>query len=233
MIHRYAGPVTLSGQVFETLEREIVAGTRPAGCVLRIEDLQHEFGFSRTVIRDALSTLASLRLVNTRRRIGVTVEPPSVWNVFAPDVVRWRLSSDGGAEQIRSLIHLRSAIEPVAASLAARQASTEVSAQLIQLSLEMRGHAEAADLDAFLVCDLQFHSLILHSCGNEMFRALNDPIAEALRARHVQNLMPSRPRDIPVLLHMLVAAAINSRDAPAAESAMRQVTTQQLVGAPG
>ncbi len=224
---------TLSDEVCEALGRAIVSGARPAGQVLRIEDLQHEFGYSRTVIRDALSTLASLRLINARRRVGVTVEPPSTWNVFAPDVVRWRLTSDGVADQIRSLTDLRSAVEPVAAHLAAQRAPREVAERLVQLSHQMRRHAESADLDAFLESDLEFHSLILESCGNEMFRALDEPIAHALRARHIENLMPDRPRDVPVLLHMLVAAAIESGDAATAESAMRKIVAEvQAIVAP-
>jgi len=225
---------TLADQVYEALGQEIVSGRRAPGAVLRIEDLQREFGVSRTVIRDALNPLSSLRLVTARRRVGVTVEPASSWNVFAPDVVRWRLDGAGAAEQIRSLIDLRSAVEPVAAHLAARRASPEVAGRLVELSLQMRDRAEEEDLDAFLVADLEFHSLILHHCGNEMFRALDGPVAEALRARHIQNLMPDRPRDVPVLLHMLVAAAVNARDAETAESAMRKIVAEvQSVVAPG
>ncbi|MFH5821069.1 FadR/GntR family transcriptional regulator [Georgenia sp. AZ-5] len=217
---------TLAQQVMEALAREIVAGRRPPGAVLRIEDLQREHGVSRTVVRDALRAMESLHMVSARRSIGVTVQPTTEWNVFARDVVRWRLESEGVERQMRSLTSLRAAVEPMAASLSATAAPPSVSAELVALTDGMRAAAAAGDLDRFLELDLRFHSMILRSCGNEMFAALDEPIAEVLRARHEKNLMPSRPRDIPVLLHMLVAAAIRDGDPATAESAMRQIVAE-------
>lgn len=217
---------TLSRQVTENLAGDILAGRRPEGSVLRIEDLQREFAVSRTVIRDALRTLESLHMVRARRSIGVTVQPARGWNVLSRDVVRWRLDSDGAAEQMRSLTSLRAAVEPVAASLAATAATTSQRAELVRLAEGMRTAAAEKNLDRFLELDLRFHTAILHSCANEMFAALEEPIAEVLRARHERNLMPQRPRDIPVLLHLLVAMAIRDHEPATAESAMRQIVAE-------
>jgi len=219
------GPPTLSRRVLDELGRSLVTGERPPGTVLRIEDLQAEYGVSRTVVRDALRSLESMNLVRSRRRVGITVQPVHAWNVFAPDVVRWRLMHDG-EEQMRSFVTLRLAIEPVAASLAASSAPPEVGGRLVELAETMATHAQARDLDAFLLADLDFHRAILSSCGNEMFAALSDVTAEALRARHDKHLMPPRPLDVPVLLHRLVAVAIRDRDPVTAESAMRQIVAE-------
>jgi DNA-binding FadR family transcriptional regulator len=174
-------------------------------------------------------------MVRAQRSIGVTVQPADRWNVLSRDVVRWRLESDGAERQMRSLTSLRAAVEPVAASLAASAASGSARDELVQLAAGLRATATEGDLDAFLLLDLRFHSLILHSCDNEMFAALDEPIAEVLRARHERDLMPSHPRDIPVLLHMLVAIAIRDQDAVTAESAMRQIVAevQSVVTQPG
>lgn len=216
---------TLARRVLDELGRSVVTRERPPGSVLRIEDLQAEFGVSRTVVRDALRSLESMNLVRSRRRVGITVRPVHEWNVFAPDVVRWRLQHDGEG-QMRSFVTLRLAVEPVAASLAAAAAPPEVGVELVELAQTMAEHAEARDLDAFLVADLAFHRTILTSCGNEMFAALSDVTAEALRARHEKHLMPPRPLDVPVLLHRLVAVAIRDGDAATAESAMRQIVAE-------
>lgn len=225
---------TLARRVLDELGRTIVARQRPAGAVLRIEDLQEEYGVSRTVVRDALRSLESMHLVRARRSVGVTVQPEREWNVFSQDVVRWRLQHDG-EEQIRSFVSLRLAVEPVAASLAAAAAPPGLGARLVELADRMAAEAEARDLDAFLVHDLAFHAAILQACGNEMFAALSDVTGEALRARHEKDLMPQRPLDVPVLLHRLVAVAIRDGDPATAESAMRQILAEvrSVVGGPG
>lgn len=219
-------PNTLSRQVVEHLGRDIVAMRRPPGSVLRIEDLQHDFSVSRTVIRDVLRHLDSLRLTSSRPRVGILVREMTDWNVFAPDVVRWRLTSDAAPGQLRSLTELRGAIEPQAVALAALTAPEEVGLELVELADALAASAAAQDLDAFLVADLRFHALVLQHCGNEMFAALEVPIAEALRARHARHLVPDRPRDIAVLLHQLVATGIRDRDAATAEAAMRQLVAE-------
>lgn len=216
---------TLARRVLDELGRRIVTREQPAGTVLRIEDLQQEFGVSRTVVRDALRSLESMNLVRSRRRVGTTVLPEGEWAVFASDVVRWRLHHDGEG-QMRSFVALRLAVEPVAASLAATQGPDGLGARLVEIADHMASTADAQDLDAFLAADLEFHAAILHGCGNELFAALGDVTAQVLRARHDKQLMPPRPHDGPVLLHRLVAVAVRDGDAATAESAMRQIVTE-------
>lgn len=219
-------PNTLSRQVLDQLGQDIVSGVHPPGTTLRIEDLQADFGVSRTVIRDVLRYLESLHLTRSRPRVGVRVTPRSHWNVFAPDVVHWRLAGQDAPAQLVSLTQLRTAVEPQAAELAAMNAPEQVGAELVALAETMASLAVAGDLDAFLAADLTFHSLLLQHCGNEMFAALDAPIGEALKARHARHLVPDHPRDIAVLLHQLVATGIRDRDGPTAATAMRQLVTE-------
>lgn len=219
-------PTTLSRQVLDSVGQQIVSGGYPPGTILRIEDLQRAFNVSRTVVRDVLRHLDSLHLTTSRPRLGVRVNPVRKWNVFAPDVVHWRLTGDGAADQLRSLTELRTAVEPQAAELAAGHAPGHVGLRLVELGELMADAAALGDLDAFLAADLEFHSLVLHHSGNEMFAALDAPIAEALKARHRRSLVPDRPRDIAVLLHLLVATGIRDGEAPTARTAMRQLVAE-------
>src|SRR5699024_3366547 len=107
--------------VVDRMGAAIVEGAYPAGAVLRTENLQQEYGVSRTVVRDALRTLGSLNLIRTKRSGGVTICAPPEWDVFARDVIRWRLQCGDWQHQLRSLAVLRVAIEPMAAALAARE----------------------------------------------------------------------------------------------------------------
>ncbi len=69
--------------------------------------------------------LESMRMVAPpRRRVGITIQPSSAWNVFDPPrVIRWRLDVGDRAAQLMSLSELRRGFEPAAAALAARRAT--------------------------------------------------------------------------------------------------------------
>ena len=77
-----------------------------------------------------------------------------------------------GAQQYSSLTELRIAVEPIAAAGAARRASAAERSQLVALAADLRRLGEAGELQAFLAADIAFHRLLLQSCGNEMFLAL-------------------------------------------------------------
>src|SRR5918999_332987 len=65
-------------QVILDLERRILSGELRAGERLPTEgELGQELGVSRTVIRDAIRTLTTRRLVRVRHGFGMEVAPPS------------------------------------------------------------------------------------------------------------------------------------------------------------
>src|SRR3954469_2207722 len=120
----------LHGRVLETLGPAITAGDYPPGSVLRTDELAQRFDVSRSVMREAVRVLESMHLVESRRRVGVTVRPKAEWNVYDPQVIRWRLAGADRPHQLRSLTVLRSAIEPVAAGPAAKHATAGQCAEL-------------------------------------------------------------------------------------------------------
>ena len=71
----------LHERILGLLGEAIVHGTHPAGTVLRIEELEAQYGVSRTVVREAVKVLESMALVASRRRVGVTVQPLARWNL--------------------------------------------------------------------------------------------------------------------------------------------------------
>lgn len=113
----------LHSHVLDTLGLAITAGEHPPGSVLRTDEIADRFDASRTVVREVVRVLESMQLVESRRRVGVTVRPAEEWNVYDPRVIRWRLAGADRPRQLRSLTVLRSAIEPVAAGLAAARAT--------------------------------------------------------------------------------------------------------------
>ena len=115
-----SGSLGLHGDVLDRLGASIVAGDPAPGGVLRIEQLEERYAVSRSVVREAIRVLESMGLVESRRRVGVTVRPRDAWNVFDPRIIRWRLDGEDREAQLLSLSQLRQGVEPVAAGLAAR-----------------------------------------------------------------------------------------------------------------
>ncbi|MEU0897413.1 FadR/GntR family transcriptional regulator [Streptomyces massasporeus] len=218
----------LHGRVLDTLGPEITAGEYPPGSVLRTDELAQRFDVSRSVMREAVRVLESMYLVESRRRVGVTVRPKSEWNVYDPQVIRWRLAGADRPGQLRSLTVLRSAIEPVAAGLAARHATAELCAELTECALGMVAHSRGHKLEGYLHHDVAFHRVVLVASGNEMFARLGDVVAEVLTGRTQHDVMFEDPDPAAVTLHVQVAEAIREGDAARAEELTREITVGAL-----
>ncbi|GLW16368.1 transcriptional regulator [Streptomyces sp. NBRC 13847] len=218
----------LHARVLESLGPAITAGDYPPGTVLRTDELEQRFDVSRTVIREAVRVLESMRLVASRRRVGVTVRPTEEWNVYDPRVIGWRLAGRDRPRQLRSLTVLRSAVEPVAAGLAARHATPAHCAELTEHAMGMVATSRGQQLDAYLVHDVAFHRIVLAASGNEMFARLGDVVAAVLTGRTQHQVMFTDPDPAAVTLHVQVAEAVRTGDAARAESLTREITTGAL-----
>ncbi|MDI3384929.1 FCD domain-containing protein [Streptomyces sp. B-S-A8] len=218
----------LHARVLDTLGPAITGGDYPPGSVLRMDELSKEFEVSRSVMREAVRVLESMHLVESRRRVGVTVLPAPEWNVYDPQVIRWRLAGADRPRQLRSLTVLRSAVEPAAAGLAATHATAEQCATLTECAIGMVANSRGRQLEGYLLHDIEFHRTILRASGNEMFARLGDVVAEVLTGRTHHQVMFEDPDPAAVTLHVKVAEAVRERDAARAEQLTREITLGAL-----
>lgn len=218
-----AGTQLMHHGVSRELGIEIMDGAWPVETARTLEDVQSRFGVSRTVAREASRQLEAMGLVRTRRRLGLVAQPMSQWSVLDPLLIDWRLHSTRREDQIYSLAQLRLAVEPAAAESAARFASIHTRARLLPLAAEMRRTGEAGQLREFMKYDIEFHSLLLKSCGNELFAALADLVAVVLQGRTELGLMPAQPKPEALAGHEAVAQAVFHGDAEAARTAMQDI----------
>ncbi|MCX7521819.1 FCD domain-containing protein [Microbacterium sp. STN6] len=216
----------LHARVVGQLGVAISSGEMAAGLVLRIDELEERYGVSRSVIREALRVLASMGMVSSRRRVGVQILPSSDWNLYDPQVIRWRLASPGRIAQLRSLTELRSAIEPEAARLAALRAPLASASELMGLAGKLWAAGQEGHQEEFLRLDIEFHRLVLAASGNEMFAKLNTLVSEVLSGRTHYGLMPSHPHSEALQLHVDVASAIQRGKGDEASSAMLAIMTR-------
>ncbi|MEW9550293.1 FadR/GntR family transcriptional regulator [Nonomuraea sp. NPDC050783] len=213
-------PRGLHGQVVDRLGRALAAGELDEGQVLRLEDVQERYGVSRTVAREAVRVLESKRLVTSRPRVGVTVCPMSAWNLYDPQVIRWRLASPRRGTQLRELAELRAAVEPAAAALAAAHAGEQARRELVAAARALTGAARAGDREGFVAADAAFHRVLLAASGNGMFAQLAGVTEELLVSREELRLLPEPLDTAAVLRHLDAAEAVA---AGRAEEAARAV----------
>jgi DNA-binding FadR family transcriptional regulator len=167
-------------------------------------------------------------MVESRRRVGITILSADKWNVFDPRLIRWRLEAGDRAALLVSLSELRRGFEPAAAALAARRADPHQCRVMAAAVSDMVVHGRSGDLEAYLLADKVFHQTLLQASGNEMFRALNGVVAEVLTGRTHHGMMPDVPNPAAIELHDEVARAVRLRDEVAAERAMRAIIDEAV-----
>ena len=128
----------LLGSVVDQLGADIVSGDLAEGERFRLGDVEKRFGISRTVAREAMRALEHLGMVSSGRRVGLTVLPMEKWAVYDPAIIGWRLDNDKTrGQQVARLNELRLGIEPVAARLAAGNATAQQRAELLRLAARL------------------------------------------------------------------------------------------------
>jgi DNA-binding FadR family transcriptional regulator len=223
----------LTYAIVERLGEAVVTRAYAKGDPFPIEaQLCKQFGASRTVLREAVKMLTAKGLLSARPRQGTRIEPEERWNLLDPDVLRWLLERKFSLELLADFTEVRMAIEPMAARLAARDATPESLAP-IQGAVE-RMRAAARGEDDPLASDIAFHVAVLHASGNRFYAQLEQLINAALRTSiRVTNQFKGVPlADIDD--HKKVLDAIEDQDAEgaaAAMSAMLEETMELIVAA--
>ncbi len=209
--------------VVAELGSAIVAGRIPEGSLLPGDsELSARFGVSRTVLREAMKTLAAKRLVEPKAKVGTRVVDRAMWNFFDADVLGWRCDSGLDFEFIEHLAEMRMALEPAAAAAAQRATNDDI-VQLYAIAARFDDLHHTPETIAKV--DLEFHLAIARMSGNPFMRSAS-AIVEAALAISFQLSSPAASQekiDEVASNHLRIAHAIASRDADKAVQAMRHV----------
>lgn len=220
----YGSPVHEA--LVDALGTAIVQGDYAPGARLATVELAEQHGVSRSAAREVVRVLETYGLVRVRRKAGVEVLPRSRWNVYAPEVLAWRLGGPDRAEQLRELGQLRSAVEPLAARLAAAAATPSQRETLVASVVEMARTEHVADSDEYLMADIRFHRTLLEASGNSMLATLSGVVESVLRGRTAHDLMPHDANPDAVRWHHDVAFAVASGRGDEAAAAMTRIVAE-------
>ena len=208
----------------DDLGMRIASGQLPPGSILTLAGLEERYGVSRTVIREAVRVLEAMGMLQSRRRVGVTVRPTAQWSALDARLIDWQLRGPGRDRQLVVANELRAAVEPIAARLSAERATSDERDRIVQLAarLEQLGAQGRGDSDEYLTADIAFHDLILDSSGNPMLAAVKPAVAAVITGRSRAGLTPGVPDAEALHHHVQTAAAIAHGDAEAAEQHTRR-----------
>ena len=207
------------GNTLDLLGEAIVAGRYEAGAVLPSEPLLGEqLGVSRTVLREAVKSLAAKGLLRTGPKVGTRVQPAADWNWFDPDLVAWQSKAGLTRDFVRDLHELRVVVEPAGVRLAAQRATGD---DIAELEDAFAGMAQAVEHGGdYVTSDLRFHQGLLRAGHNRLMMQMSKAIGAVLRVSfELSTLKPGRAGgSLPQ--HRAVLDAVIARDPKKAERAI-------------
>ncbi len=212
---------SLDKQIVAYIQRLIEMGELRAGDRLPAErELAAQLGVSRTVLREALHTLAAYGLVDLRHGRGVFVAAGSAQ--AAMQRLTLAMLSDETAPWLHDLFEIRRLLEGAAAEWAAERATPEQIEELrANLSEGLAVH-RARQIDAVTAgaLDARFHAALAAATNNRVLMSLMAALVDELAMARERSLaIPGRALRS-LHQHEAVVMAIEEHDASAARRAM-------------
>jgi GntR family transcriptional repressor for pyruvate dehydrogenase complex len=187
---------TLVHHVLAQLETFVQTQLKAGDRMPSERELAHQYGVSRTVIREAVRVLTAKGLLEVRSRSGVVVSTPTAANVSQSITSFLR----AGLPELdyRKVMEVRLHLEVQIAGLAAER-RTDTDLQNLQLTLEE--NLRSRTLEDFVRWDIAFHAALAKATHNELYSLLLDSIAEVMRAVRVMAFYLNTPEESWIRVH--------------------------------
>lgn len=186
--------------VCETLRDAIRKGILEPGERLMEVQLAEELGISRTPVREAIRKLEQEGYVIMMPRRGTYV-------------------SDISTNDVKEIFEIRSALESLAAGLAARRIEPDELETLQNLLIEIEGYIAKNDIEKIVETDIKFHGLLYKVSRNERLVNIISNLKEQLaRFRTLSMSYPGRLQET-LEEHSEMVEAIANGDVSAARDA--------------
>jgi len=177
-------------------------------------ELAEQFGVSRASIREAITALSALGLVEARTGDGTYVSANLTDAVLQP--LSWAVLLAGGVGQ--DLAEARKIIEPGIAALAARRATASDKKKLLETVNSMR--EAIGNPSALAEQDLAFHMALARAARNRVLLETMTGLQRLLQALIASHVLETENQKVCLQEHIEIYNAIEARDATKAQQAM-------------
>lgn len=185
-----------NGQEIARLLAEDVHGgvLQPGDMIPSERDLCARFGVGRTVVREAMTMLEAMKLIQHQKGHRPRVQAPTLTHAMASAVEAsgfFFRDSEGNAHLEQARLFLETSLVRYAAEFATQ-------AQIAKMIAAIEaGDAAINDLPAFRNADVRFHRALAEVPGNPIFVALHDTFVDRLmRGRTAPPDVPGHNRRI-------------------------------------
>jgi GntR family transcriptional repressor for pyruvate dehydrogenase complex len=205
--------------VAQRIVRDIVRGGLKPGDLLPPERTMLEsYETGRGTLREALRLLEfqGVLALKPGPRGGPVVLDPDASYLASSVVLLMQLKQ----APFRSIVEVRSALEPMISSLAATRIDDESVAELLGTIEAMRENL--ADQQIFLEANKRFHDIIAWSSGNALFGYIIESLLGIMDGTVIGIDYPSPRRKAILKAHEAIYEAIEARDPSASEKLMRK-----------
>lgn len=212
----------LADGVVESLSRRAGA-LKPGGKLPSENQLAAEFGVSRTVIREAISQLKGIGVLQTRQGAGIFVAPPSHTTLRFAEFDRLN------PLDIAKFFEIRLGLDAAAARLAAAR---RTKLDLGVLRETCRRTIEPSSPEEAAASDIAFHLAVVGATANEhlvsVYRFLNAQLREGIA--FTRRLIADSPAVVAAVRqeHMAILRAVEARDADRAADCSREHIVNSL-----
>ncbi|MDI6600379.1 MAG: GntR family transcriptional regulator [Thermoanaerobacteraceae bacterium] len=186
--------------VFEYMKESIISGEFKPGERLMEVQLASKLGVSRTPIREAIRKLELEGLVIMVPRKGAYV-------------------SDLSQKDILEVFEVRTALEGLAASLAAERMSNEELHMLTNIMEKFRECVDKSDENGIIEADTEFHNLIFQTTRNDRLIQINNNLQEQLKRFRIRYLETYKRPNKLIPEHEKIVEAIKKRTPETARKA--------------
>lgn len=182
----------MHGAVVESIGSGIALG-RVTG-TLDLDEIAAHFGVSRSLIREALRTLAAKGMVAARQRSGTRVTPVQEWAALDEQVIRWRAAGPDRFKQLHDSLEIRERLEPLAARRMALRQDEEWIGVLRRATSQIDSAVQLRDQRMMTTADTTYHRALYLGSGSELLAETSETVHACLWVPDFQEMQRFDPQ---------------------------------------
>lgn len=205
--------------VAQRIMRDVIkGGLKPGDLLMPERTMLEQYQAGRATLREALRLLEFQGVIALKPgpRGGPVLQDPDASYLASMLVLLLQLKQ----APFRSIVEVRSALEPMISRLAAERISDEALADLAETIEAMRDHPDSQEV--FLAANRRFHDIIAWSSGNALFGYIIDSLLGIMDGTVIGIDYPGPRRAAVVKAHDEILQALRTRDPAASEQRMRE-----------